>query len=166
MTPVALRSPELIFKQEINKDQDIWSFGCLIFELFTGRHLFLVSNMGNKEETDDDHFLQFNDVLGPLPESLREKYPRARIYFNEKGEKVKNYIGELPEGFDPSTIKPFPSLEKSFDDEKPADMSAEEADTIKGILRWILDYHAAKRPSAAELLKHLWFSAIGSTIPN
>ncbi|QKX57758.1 uncharacterized protein TRUGW13939_04878 [Talaromyces rugulosus] len=162
VTPVALRSPELIFEKKINKDQDIWSFGCLIFELFTSRHLFLVTDMGREEEVNDDHFLQFNDVLGPLPGTLLAKYPRAHIYYNEKGEKVKNYIGELPEGFDPSTIEPSPSLEQAFDKEKPVDIDDEEGYIIKGILRCILDYDPAKRPSASELLKHPWFSAIAS----
>jgi serine/threonine protein kinase len=161
VTPVALRSPELIIENKINKDQDIWGFGCLIFELFTGRHLFLVTDMGHEDEVDDDHFLQLNDVLGPAP--ILAKYPRAHIYYNEKGEKVKNYIGELPEGFDPSTIEPSPSLEKAFDEEKPGDMSAEEAHVIKGLLRWILDYDPTKRPSASELLKHPWFSTTGET---
>ncbi|KAL2835280.1 kinase-like domain-containing protein [Aspergillus cavernicola] len=164
VTPVALRSPELLFENKVNKVQDVWIFGCLIFELFTGRHLVLVTGMGNREEVDDDHFLQFNVILGPVPPSLRAKYPRAHIYYNEKGEQVKNYIGELPDGFDPGTIEASPTVEHAFDTAKPADMGVEEAHVIKGLLRWILDYDPAKRPLASEFLEHPWFSAVGSSL--
>ncbi|KAL3462353.1 kinase-like domain-containing protein [Aspergillus heterothallicus] len=164
VTPVALRSPELVFTNTINKDQDVWSFGCLILELFTGRHLFLVTDMDDdRDEVDDDHFLQFHDVLGPIPHPLWSKYPRAHIYYNEQGEKIRNYIGELPEGFDPATIEPMLPLERAFDEEKPGDMSADDADNVKRVLRWILDYDPGRRPSAAELLRDPWFVAIGAT---
>ncbi|KAL5338626.1 kinase-like domain-containing protein [Aspergillus crustosus] len=164
VTPVALRSPELIFTNTVNKDQDIWSFGCLIFELFIGRHLFSVTNYGHPEEVDDEHLLQFHDILGPLPETLRNAYPRAQIYYNKEGEIIRNYIGELPEGFDPTTIKPAPSLEQAFDDERLDNMTGEEADVIKELIRWILDYDPAKRPTASELLQHSWFVEIGHTL--
>ncbi|KAL2810281.1 kinase-like domain-containing protein [Aspergillus granulosus] len=165
VTPVSLRSPELVFTNTIDEQQDIWSFGCLIFELFTGERLFLVMTLGNtEEEVDDEHFLQFNDVLGPLPQSLWSKYPRAQIYYNDKGEKVKNYVGELCEGFDPSTIRSALPIEKAFDKGKPEDISTEDADAVKRLLRWILDYDPAKRPSASELLENSWFVEIGAAL--
>lgn len=34
------------------------------------------------------------DVLGPLPESLAERWPRWRTYFDESGVRIKDYIGE------------------------------------------------------------------------
>ena len=40
VTPLALRSPELILGDPISEAQDIWSFGCLVFEFLTGRKLF------------------------------------------------------------------------------------------------------------------------------
>lgn len=162
VTPVGLRSPELVFENKISKDQDIWSFGCMIFELLTSRQLFLVGTMASDEEIDDDHFLQFYDILGPLPSRIHSQYPRARVYCNGQGEKVKHYIGDLPEGFDPNEIQPMPSLEQFFDQERPAELSVEEAGVIKGLLRQILDYDPCKRPSASELLRHPWFSNMGN----
>jgi serine/threonine protein kinase len=64
VTPLGLRSPESILLNRINRAQDIWSFGCLIFEFVTGRPLFTVDTvMGNIEEMNDDHLLQMIDVL-------------------------------------------------------------------------------------------------------
>lgn len=41
-TPLGLRGPELILGEPIGEAQDIGSFGCLMFEFLTGRHLFSV----------------------------------------------------------------------------------------------------------------------------
>lgn len=37
----ALRAPETILKAPWNEKVDIWAFGCMIFELLTGRDLFV-----------------------------------------------------------------------------------------------------------------------------
>jgi len=42
VTPLALRSPELILGEPMTKAQDIWSFGCLMFEFITGRMIFSI----------------------------------------------------------------------------------------------------------------------------
>ena len=42
VTPLVLRSPELILGEPINEKQDIWSFGCLLFEYLTATNLFFV----------------------------------------------------------------------------------------------------------------------------
>lgn len=135
----------------------MWSFGCLLFELVTGSRLFLVDGPGDDEENNDDHFLQFFDILGKLPKSLLSNWPRSYLYFDSSGNQIKNYIGDLPEDFDPQLI-PSHSLEEFFDDERPPDMSAEDSKTCKRILRWILQYDATQRPSTTELLEDPWFT--------
>lgn len=177
VTPLALRSPELVVEGKFSKDQDIWSFGCLIFEFITGRVLFCVSSIDldemkkaadnatsnegalapNSSEADDEHLLEFAYIIGTLPPDLRSRWPRSSIYFNEKGEIIKNYIGALPPGFDLSTIPPTPPLRQFFDMEKPPDMSVEESEVVKDLLCWILQYDPSKRPSLSDLLQHPCF---------
>ena len=48
------------------------------------------------------------------------------------------------------------SMEQLFDEAKP-DISEEEAQEVKAFIRLILQYDPAKRPSAADLLRHPWF---------
>lgn len=51
------------------------------------------------------------------------------------------------------------SMEQMFDQADP-DLDEEEAYKVKALIRWILQYDAAKRPSPAEILLDPWFRAI------
>ncbi len=51
-TPTNIRSPEMILGCSIDESQDIWAFGCLVFELITGRALFMV--VSNDYDTSDE----------------------------------------------------------------------------------------------------------------
>lgn len=108
---------------------------------------------------NDDHLLQLSDILGPIPGFLRSQWPRADVYFNAEGEKIKNYIGDLPEGhLDPEELQPEGVvLEERFEREKPAEIRPEEAKEITALLRWILQYDESERPSTTEILRHPWF---------
>jgi len=122
VTPAGLRCPETILGKGPTPSQDIWSFGCLVFEFITERPLFAVDTTGYEDETDDDHFLQLFNLLGPLPREILSEWARSDVYFNLNGESIKSYIGELPEGFDLNDLQHLPPLEVFFDQEKPVDM--------------------------------------------
>ncbi len=231
VTPLGLRCPELILGEPITQAQDIWSFGCLMFEFITGRmmfsvmpplpgmheeeHLMLIGedeehreerhpttvgeekddeaqwNGDNEDEkhrydgisheedlkhegdidnegydyvggtddsTDDDHVLQMAATLGPLPTEFLARYPRSSIYFNEKGEITRHYVGNLGEDQTPDDIETLPPLDAFLDCEKGVDLGEDEASIIKKLLRAILQFDATKRPSASEILAHPWFA--------
>jgi serine/threonine protein kinase len=60
---VALRAPEVVLQISFDHQIDIWSFGCYLFEVFTGEPLFTLSNF-NPARIDDDHSQQMNDNNG------------------------------------------------------------------------------------------------------
>lgn len=51
------------------------------------------------------------------------------------------------------------SMEELFDQAGP-DLNEEEAHKVKALIRWILQYDPAKRPSPAEILYDPWFCEI------
>jgi len=231
-TPLGLRSPELILGDPITQAQDIWSFGCLMFEFITGRMLFSVIPpwpaewadamftkdddegkndpeehsehlavtdrkdlgidkkkseraslrdgnaesqdegtyteddgliTGTDDDTDDDHILQMAEVLGPVPLSFLARYARSHIYFSESGDVTKHYVGRRREGDEVKDIPILPPIETFLDQEKGADLSSRDASMIKELLRAILQFDPVKRPSAEELLAHLWFTESNTT---
>lgn len=155
VTPVGLRAPELVLTGSVNNTLDIWSFGCLVFELITGEPLFCVP--GSKYE-DDDHVLSFIDRLGPLPDDLFGHWKNSSLYFTPDRKLFNCQLGGVSPGEEPLLVEQI-SMEEQFDSTEP-DIDAKEADEVKGLIRWILQYDPAKRPSPAEILSHLWFRNI------
>ncbi|RAK80077.1 serine protein kinase [Aspergillus fijiensis CBS 313.89] len=68
VTPLALRAPELIRQYTngatIDRAIDIWTLGCLLFELATNEPLFPLDTFGlTREEIDNDHCSLINQRL-------------------------------------------------------------------------------------------------------
>jgi serine/threonine protein kinase len=155
VTPVALRAPELVLHQPFGTGIDIWSFGCLIFEFLTGGSLFALMMLGHnqkeQEDTDDDHLVQLNDVLRPLSDSMMELWPRASKWYTPDRRRLQPYSDEEPYIHD--------SIDVLFAKNKSPEVDEEEAAIVVSLMRQILEYDPALRPSADELLKHPWFSS-------
>ena len=78
ITLFVLRAPEQVLAGTADKTLDIWSFGCLVFELITGLPLFRVPVIRN---ADDNHLLSLSERLGPLPEDLYQHWKTSSLYF-------------------------------------------------------------------------------------
>ena len=89
ITASSFRAPESILGYSISSGVDIWSFGCLLFELLTGSQLFqmLPKNWGDYN-IDDHHLLMLTEIIGPLPEHLLAKWQRASIYYGPNRERL------------------------------------------------------------------------------
>ncbi|KAF7556743.1 hypothetical protein G7Z17_g1257 [Cylindrodendrum hubeiense] len=160
VTPFALRAPEIILKQKVDEKIDIWSFGCLIYELITNTQLFPVAPDGEEEnaEEDDDHFLALNDIIGDLSTNILLHWPRSGLWFGPHGERL-NPRAELPRSsgsFNPE-LYVFDSLETLFKENKTDDIDEAESAVIIALIRQILNYEPSLRPTAEELLGNPWF---------
>lgn len=67
---------------------DVWSIGCLIYELLAGRQLFPIL-LGGEEYPNNTHLLMMHDVLGPLPKTIMDAWPRREDYFGPNGTKLR-----------------------------------------------------------------------------
>ncbi|KAJ6453131.1 kinase-like protein [Mycena sanguinolenta] len=85
ITAVALRAPEVFLGGKWDTPADIWSFGCLVFELAVSRHLFKYSVNEKHNLTEVENML-YQMILFTSEESFRAAQlnvcPRAAEYFN------------------------------------------------------------------------------------
>ncbi|KAM0206373.1 hypothetical protein ACHAPA_009584 [Fusarium lateritium] len=156
VTPTGLRAPELVLKAEVNHSLDIWSFGCLVFELTTGQPLFCVPWSDSETELNDDHLLMFEERLGPLPGDLYRLWKTSSQYYTPDRKLYNCQIGGVPEGEEPLMLDRL-SMEEAFDQTEP-ELVEGEAGKVKNLIRRILQYDPSKRPSAVEILQDPWFA--------
>ncbi|CZT14086.1 related to serine protein kinase [Ramularia collo-cygni] len=160
VVPVALRAPEIVLGSEYNHTIDIWSFGCLVFEIFTGSQLFGVYPLPYMTdiEVNDGHLLQMVSTLGQLPPSQFAKWTRGSRYFDSNMNLVRSDAGpdEKPYG----DLYVGSTLEVRFMERKPQQMDAEECGLVLSFLRRALQYDPSSRPTTSELLKDPWIKSI------
>ncbi|KJZ77710.1 hypothetical protein HIM_02887 [Hirsutella minnesotensis 3608] len=152
VTPLGIRAPELVLTGAVNKTLDVWSFGCLIFELITGQPLFCIPG---SEFEDDDHLLSLTARLGALPDQHFKHWKTSSLYFTPERNLFNCQLGGVANGRSPLMVEQT-SMEELFDQAGP-DLDEEEASKVKALVRRILQYDPVKRPSAAEILLDPWF---------
>ena len=163
-TPIGLRAPEIVLDCPIDHKIDIWTFGCLVFQLITGRSLFAVSSWAAptaddpQAESNDDHLLQMIDMLGMLPPTLREKWPRLSRYFDSDLELIRSDVGSNEVALCEASTGP--DLAQRFTKSRPIGMGEAEAAKVLILLRKVLRYQPSLRPSIEQLLEDDWIKSI------
>lgn len=66
------RAPEILLKTDFNEKIDIWSLGCMAYELLTGKILF--DSHCTKNSTDRAHLFDIQCKLGPIDFSDNSKF--------------------------------------------------------------------------------------------
>lgn len=145
----------MILTGAVDNTLDVWSFGCLVFELITGQPLFCIPG---SEFEDDDHLLSLTARLGALPDKLFKHWKTSSLYFTPERKLFNCQLGGVAEGGEPLMVEQT-SMEALFDQAGP-DLDEEEARKVKALIRRILQYDPAKRPSPAEILFDPWFCEI------
>lgn len=153
--PAGLRTPEYVLTGAVNHTTDIWSFGCLVFELLTGLPLFCTPWFPNRTDQDDEHLRLITARLGPLPDNLYQHWKTSSFYFTPERKLYNCWLGGVPEGEEPLILEE-PIMEEAFDHAELG-IDKEEARKVKALIRRILHYDPEKRPSAAEVLRDPWF---------
>ncbi|TXC11277.1 hypothetical protein FocTR4_00006228, partial [Fusarium oxysporum f. sp. cubense] len=156
ITPLGLRAPELVLKGEVDKSLDIWSFGCLVFELITGQPLFCIPAYDDRTEEDDNRILELQAKLGPLPDELYSRWETFSRYYTKDRKLYNCQLGGIGEGEEPLMLEQT-SMEEAFDLTSP-ELADEEAEKVKRLIRRILQYDPSKRPMIEDILRDPWFA--------
>ena len=79
------RSPEVIIEGEINETCDVWSLGCIYYELLKGKTLF-DPEKNPRANRDRTHLFEVVSLLGPVPEELTKHSDRYSFFFQKSGQ--------------------------------------------------------------------------------
>ena len=139
---VNYNSPETVLKLPYTTQSDMWSFGCIMFELVTGHYLF-EPYKGKHYKKEEDLLGQMQEILGIIPLELINQSEVKSKYFDEAG-KLKHLFltQEWP-------LKDL-LIEKYY-------LNYEEATGFCNFLKDILCFDAEKRLNAKQALEHKWF---------
>ena len=138
------RAPEVILGIPYSTGIDMWSLGCIIFELIHGDPLF-------QGETEEDHLNTIIEVLGFPPENLLKNASKKNKFFHLDGS-VKNTVSTRGKVRVPNS--------KSLEDKLSTDDFV-LVDFIKSkFYLECLEWEPEKRMSPEDALCHPWMVEI------
>lgn len=134
------RAPEVILELGWAQPCDIWSIGCIAFELYLGFTLFQTHD--NRE-----HLAMMEKILGPLPTSMvrrtKTKYFQGgRLLWDEHSSAGK-YVRE--------NCKPIKNYQQG---------DAEDHENLFNLIKAMLSYEPNERISLDQVLRHPFFDKI------
>mmetsp|Transcript_4373 Transcript_4373/g.10545 ORF Transcript_4373/g.10545 Transcript_4373/m.10545 type:complete len:1042 (+) Transcript_4373:275-3400(+) len=135
------RAPEVLIGSKYNTSADMWSLGCMTFELLTGDLLF-DPRAGDDYDRDEDHLAMFQELLGRMPKRLALEGKYAKQFFDKKGS-LKHI----------KSLKFWPIQDVLIE---KYHFSKEDANAVADFMRPLLDFDPKSRASALDALRHKW----------
>lgn len=172
--PGPYRSPELILERKVGIPSDLWTLGCTIFEIRTGRKIF---NLFDDE--DDDYIDAMVWLLGKLPEpwwsttwKARKEILKDEVDGNGRALLVNDYevVHDPNSRVHPSVAEDARSLMESLgpglwyldDDFKRFHEEIDEKEKVvfADLVGKLLRFDPGERVSAKDALGHEWFQSV------
>jgi len=143
------RSPEVILEYDYNETCDVWSIGCILYELLTGRILFNPEK-SPRINTNRSHLLIIQSFFGQIPEYILNNSKKTKYYFNLNGTfKGVNNIKHT------SLLN---LLQTKIKNNNFVNLSDNDIYTIADLLYKIFNYNIQKRIKINQILEHPFFS--------
>lgn len=146
------RAPEIIMGYKYNENCDMWSVGCLIYELLTGEILF-DPNKKRRFNRDRFHIYEMICKLGMIPENIIQNSIRNSDFFKKNG---------LMKGV--KKIKYVPLYKLLIEKLQNKNINGEQLFLTIDFIYKLFDYDPFKRPTPKMALKHKWFDEINNSI--
>lgn len=134
------RAPEIILDLfPWSKPIDVFSVGCILFELHVGEYLFPIS-----VNNDIAHLVMMERILGPIPCFMKQEAGNEMLDLNQLDSKLRQDILV--------NIKPLRNC--------MIKQHEEEYRQLFGLIKKTLEYNPAKRISSAEVSQHKFFDLV------
>lgn len=137
------RSPENIINDYYCTKSDIWTLGCLIFEMVTQENLIKIKNAKDSLDKDRKILYEMYRIIGKMPKEITDNCDFSSDLFDSKGRIQKYRNVEYTSIYD---LLLQHNIEKNYSKE------------ISDFLKFIFIYDPNKRLSANELLRNTWLT--------
>ncbi|XP_068218753.1 probable serine/threonine-protein kinase dyrk2 isoform X2 [Palaemon carinicauda] len=136
------RAPEVILELGWQQPCDVWSIGCIMFELYLGITLFQTHD--NRE-----HLAMMERILGPIPYRMGRKTRTKYFYHGKLDWDEKSSDGRYVR----ENCKPLRSYQTSSD---------EDHRLLFDLITKMLEYEPDQRITLAEALRHPFFDKLSA----
>ena len=139
------RAPEVILKCNYDYKVDIWSLGCVIFEILTGDILF---NPQKNRETNRDrnHIKLIFEIIGEIPKNMIKESERSKVFFKRNG---------LLKGIKHINNNPLSNI---LINKLKNKIPKNELLLLIDFMNKLLEIDPSKRLDSIQCLKHEWLS--------
>ncbi|UYV81682.1 CLK2 [Cordylochernes scorpioides] len=134
------RAPEVILELGWNQACDVWSIGCILFELYLGITMFQTHD--NKE-----HLAMMERILGPIPHRMSRRTKTKYFYHGHLDWDPKSSAGRYVK----ENCKPLRKYMLSEEDDHQQ---------LFHLIESMLQYEPGQRVSLGEALDHPFFSKL------
>jgi len=135
------RAPEVLIGIKYDTSADMWSLGCMTFELLTGDLLF-DPRAGDDYDRDEDHLAMFQELLGKIPKRIALEGKYSKSFFDKRGN--LKHIKQL---------KFWPVQDVLME---KYHFPKEEAHAIADFMTPLLDFDPKTRATARDALESDW----------